>query len=344
MNKLKLLSFIVALGFSYLSKAEVEWKSHYYFAQDFRIDFIEQPQESLDTIQLNEQPLYCYNKWVDVKDTTHDNVQYSASETTYPAHYIHSDSTLTMVEEFIGSTQSDMSEDNDFTLLHSILIELNGYPGKEFKWKCIKSNRDLIYRYYLVKNKLYELSVVCNDNQNNNGSINRFFSSFKLLNETDGHFKIPIQSGKRKSQITFPGKTTDTYRLVDTDFGKISIDIRTYTPVGENDNLLYMLTESGYNTDVVDEKDPIALNDFYIKHMEKAISSANGVLMTLTDVNYKNYAGKEFRFHVRNETSIFVYRSFMINHCLYSIVVATNAEKDNNAAMKSFFDSFDVVL
>lgn len=343
MNKLT-LTFI---GFTFFltscSFGQSDWKTYEYNPQNFKISFIQEPEISVDSSEFGDSFLKTYYWEVNVLDSLHENIYYSVSSETYPSDFIHSDSSLNVVEGFINSTQNSLIEDPDFMLLSSTLVEKYGFPGKTFKWKSNTNNNFLQYQIYLVENTIFQFAVVTKATGGQNIFINKFFNSFELIDNAKGCFSIPKISNEKTYEIKFPGTPTEEIKTVDSELGKLSLNIQLYEPKEKNENLVYVAMETKYPSPVADQNDNYSLNAFYKKSIDGSLASINGELISITDIFYETKPGKEFKCYFSEGKAIVVYHIFYIGDNLYSFGVITSPEKVYNKEMEKFFNSFKLI-
>ncbi len=337
---LAILFFLLSISIN----TKADWKSFNYNEYNFKIDFYQEPEFSIDSSTFNDLPLFKYFWEINITDTSHLNSYYVVGLTNYPSEYIHSDSSLSVVEDFINSTQYNLLEDSTFSLLSSTMLEKNGFPGKIFRWKNIENDIFYTTQVYLIENKLFELAVIPRLNKNHNVYINKFFNSFEILNVPNGSFKIPDKTFNRTYSIKFPKIPKEEIKVVDSELGKLSLDIQTYEPKSndDDDNLAYMAMETKYPSSIVDPNDTYKLNLFYIQNINSSLKSANGELISINDIYYKGKLGKEFRCYISEGIAKMVYRIFYYNERAYIYGVITPSDMDNNKEMKKFFDSFNI--
>ena len=343
MRKLSVVLTLLLSLFYISTYGQEGWKFYYYPDKNFKIDFCQQPAFSADTSFLQDTPIVTYNWEINVDDTLHENKYYGLSLTKYPSEYICSDSLLSVVEGFINSSQSALFDDKEFVLLSSSLVEKDGYPGKIFKWENTNTNMFLEFRVFLVNSSLYQLSVVSREDQNHNIFINKYFDSFNLINTTKGSFTLPDDSVEQKYIIDFPSKPTTQNKLIDSEYGKLTISIQTLEADEASENLVYVSLQTKYPTKVVNQDDIYELNKFYKKCIDNSLLSVNGELISINDVLYNNKPGKEYRCYFSKGEFLIVYRFFYIDEFLYSLGVITYPNKDNNRKMSDFFNSFRII-
>lgn len=325
------------------SNAQNEWKRLNPEEHKFQIDFFEQPELTTDTSTLDDGQLLSYYWELNVDDENHPNTYYSVSLTTYPASFIHSDSVFSLVEGFINSTQNSIVEDTTFTLLSSTLTAKNGYPGKIFKWKNTVSKKFLEFHVFLVESRLFQLSVVSNEGHNHNNEIKRFIDSFELVNLPAGNFSTPGKTHERSFTVKFPATPKEEVRTVDSEAGKLELDIQMLEPASADDNMVYIAMETRYPEGTVNTTNSYELNALYKKSIDASLTAVNGELISITDIDFNGKPGKEYKCYFSGGEALMVYRILYFDQKLYTIGVITLPSKDNNKAMKEFFKSFKIL-
>ena len=342
MIKAKHLVIGLFLVISLISKGQSEWKKYDYSSYNFKIDFPQEPQFSIDSTTFNDSPLNTFTWELNVSDTLHSNNYYSVSLTTYPSDFIHSDSLLTVVEEFINSTQNSLIEDESYTNLSSSLIEKNGFPGKVFKWKSNSNDIFFEFHVFLIESRLFQLSIVSREGENHNKFINHYSDSFEIINIPSGTFELPKISYKSTLIIKFPEKPAEETKSVDSEYGKLLFNIKTLEPKSKDVNMVYVTTETKYPISVLSANNTYELNSFYKKSIDRSLNSVNGELISIHDIYYEKNLGKEYRSYFSGGTALMIYRLFYIDERLYSFGVITTPDNDNNKNMINFLDSFKI--
>jgi hypothetical protein len=198
-------------------------------------------------------------------------------------------------------------------LLSSSLAEKHGYPGKVFKWRSNSNNVFLEFHVYLVENKLFELSVVSREGKNHNSFISKYFDSFEIINIQRGNYVLPERANERTMLVSFPEVPDEQTKTLDSEYGRLSLDIQVLESKVKGDNMVYIAMETKYPSGVVDPGDTETLNTFYLKAIDSSLKSVNGELVSMTDIYYKNRLGKEYRCHLSEGNVLMVYRYFYID-------------------------------
>lgn len=337
----RLLFLLGLLAFSFKISAQSEWKKIESDRYNFELLFYEEPVALVDSTKLQGETLNIYSWELEVQDSLHSNQYYSIYRTAYPSDFIHSDSLFTLVEGFINSTQSSLLEDKEFSLLSSVIDERNGFPGKIFKWKSLSNGVHLQFQVYLVNNILFELSTVVREGEEQNVSIGKYFDSFKVRGLPNGSFEIKNDNREPTYSIQFKETPSLQNKVVDSDYGKLSMDIKLLEVEDPtHPNLLYMAMETKYPVAVAEEGDTYALNTFYKASIDGSLAAVNGELISINDIYYDSYLGKEYKCYYAGGQALMVYRLFYVEGSLYQHGVITNPDKDDNKDIQRFFQSF----
>lgn len=341
--KFLLFIFIFAITIENLKS---ELKQFDYSSNNFKIKFPINPNiyiDSSETIEFEknkEFPIFTKNWECDLDDTLHPNSYYIISQTDYPNSYIHSDSTITLVNEFINSTQSGLYENSKYKLLSSGSIEKNGYPGKFFKWRSTESDIFFEFQIYLINNKLFQLSIVTD--QHHNTYIKSFFESFELVGITNGNFKLPSLNQNRTFTINFPSKPKEETKVLDSDDSQVIIDIQILdNKINDIDAFVAMETKMQESFEMPNNN--FELNKLYFKSINNSVNSVNGTLVSLNDISYKNINGKEFKVYIGEGEKLMIYRIFFYKNNLYNFGVVTDTQNENNKYVLDFFNSFNLI-
>lgn len=309
---------------------------------EFEIKFIDEPAYKMDTIDLEGDNLITESWILSVDDESHLNSLYTFMKLTYPPKMFHSDSSLTSLESVINSSVDWLYEDKSNELLSATTISKNKYYGKEFRWKNRETNVFMTFDVYVVENILYVLQVTSRPNQNHNVYIGEFFDSFVLSDELQGKFTMDEKEYIPSYEITFPKKPTLSKQLIDSEAGKLEVNMQILENESNAINGFFLSGETSYPDDFLPDRNHLELNTFYINSVNGSLNAMNGQLITLENVYYKDNLGKEFRCYVMEGAVLLVYRIFLIENKAYSLGVMTTYDKDKNEEMMQFFDSFEV--
>lgn len=166
------------------------WLEAVSYGGKFRVAFPGEVKYKPDTFQtdigkLNYHVFYHEHflgqgSGVEDKDKPGENLLFMLSIYEYPNYTIHSDSTE-VHESYFKATIDGATQGVDGELIYTTDIQLNDFPGK--MWRINYNNGDGVIRSraFLIKKRLYLLSVVADRAFSMSSSNERFFESFEIF-------------------------------------------------------------------------------------------------------------------------------------------------------------------
>jgi len=109
-----------------------------------------------------------------------DNLVYSVICTEYPASIFQNATEETFKVFFRNSVDGAVNNVHG-ALLSELIIQYDGYPGREIKIDFREGLAVITMRMYLVGNRMYIIQTITETNKDFNTSIGRFMDSFKLI-------------------------------------------------------------------------------------------------------------------------------------------------------------------
>jgi hypothetical protein len=293
---------------------------------------------SLDTLWLYEQSLFRYSWLSEDSKGDHPVIKYKVKSTNYPSTYIHSDSSFQLIEEFLNSTINNYIENEEYEYINSGWYSLDGYFGKLFKFKELKSNELYESRVILIENQLIELETLSEATNWFSKSKATFFDSLVLK----GRKKNKINYGigivdSMTYQVDFPEMSTSINQFIDSEFGILNLDIRILERNESEGNMVFISLESKYphNFIVTDEE----LELFYDQYAKGSINGMNGKLISIDEIEIDGMRGVEYYGELFNGLATSYNRIFLVDRTLYSIgLIFTYDDLDNEG--KNFIESF----
>ena len=96
-------------------------------------------------------------------------------------------------------------------------------------------------------------------------------------------------------KIQFPKTPKEDSQMVDTDIGKIKMNLFTYDASQNklDDNLIYGINFSKYPEELISSDMTELLEEFYRNSIDGAVENVNGKILSEKDIFYKDYTGKE---------------------------------------------------
>ena len=106
-----------------------------------------------------------------------EDIAYSITYTDFPEALIATRDT----EKMLDSARDGAISSVQGTLSAETKITLEEFPGRELRIDMSDGKHTAISRIYLVKSRLYQLSIAMPKEDSSSDDITKFFSSFKLL-------------------------------------------------------------------------------------------------------------------------------------------------------------------
>ena len=176
---------IVSLNLQTKSLAD-GWKEVICYDANFKISIPGTFQLKSDTIQTDIGDLYLHTFYLQQKKieakgkaTTGENLFFTLSIYDYPFS-IHQDST-DLLADFLSTTVESATGGVGGELVYQSDISLNKYHGKIWRIHYNKGKNVIRSKAYLIKNRLYLLSVAVEKKYSLNIKTDRYFESFKFL-------------------------------------------------------------------------------------------------------------------------------------------------------------------
>ncbi len=162
-------------------KSQLEWVT--IDRDSFYISMPESPTIEKDTLFLeNRGTFYVTNyTYVPPKKSNDSNKGYSISYTDYPPNFgIHSDSITLLQAYFDNGINNAVKSIQGKKLPGGKIISNKGYPGREYYVELRNGAALNTIRIYIVKNRVYVVSIITTPDKSSNRAHYKFFDSFKL--------------------------------------------------------------------------------------------------------------------------------------------------------------------
>lgn len=179
------LSSIATLGFQVNTLAD-GWKEITCYDGNFKVSIPGTFQLKSDTILTEVGDLYLHTFYLQQKKieekekaSTGENLFFTLSIYDYP-FTIHQDS-IDLLADFLSTTVKSATEGVGGKLVYQSDISLNEYHGKIWRIHYNKGKDVIRSKAYLIKNRLYLLSVAVEKNYSLSMKTDRYFGSFKFL-------------------------------------------------------------------------------------------------------------------------------------------------------------------
>jgi hypothetical protein len=143
----------------------------------------------------------------------------------------------------------------------------------------------------------------------------------------------------------FPSKPTYETQVVNSAVGNLTMHIHTYqdTTGKLDDNIVYGIITTEYPDSIIDSNNPELLANMYRSAIDGAVANVNGKLLSETSITLAGkHGGKEVKVDYGEGMAIIRMRLFIVKNKMYILQVITLTEKDNNASINEFLNSFQL--
>ena len=181
MKSAKLLSELIIVAFLMLSfKTTNDWIL--FQTKGCEIYFPKKPTDQSQTVKTSIGEIKIDIYMYEVPDNeADDNHIYGLMINDYPDSLINSDK-KDLLDHFFRNAVDGAVKNVQGKLLSESKIQLEGYPGREFRIDFKDGLAVIRMRVILVKNKMFMLQTIAETKKDANKSSERFMNSFKLRN------------------------------------------------------------------------------------------------------------------------------------------------------------------
>lgn len=138
----------------------------------------------------------------------------------------------------------------------------------------------------------------------------------------------------------FPETPKKSVQEVQTSVGLIDMHMVMSTPVND-DNGVYSVIKSDYPKSFFDNATEESNSKVLDGAVQGAVNNVNGKLLYSNKITFNGFPGRESKIEI---TGAYLYlNSYLVNNQMYINQVICYADNDNNASIKRFFDSFDII-
>jgi hypothetical protein len=166
--------------FSTVLFAQNAWQEHINLEGRFHIMLPGSFTEKVDSVKTDIGTLAYHTFFLQTDEKTADNLFYMVSYCDYPASMVFADS-VGLAEEFFQSTIESAAEAVKGTVAYSSDIQLDKYPGKQWRIDYLDGKAVIKNRAYLVGSRYYSLQTIAYKEKSLNNDGTKFFDSFRLL-------------------------------------------------------------------------------------------------------------------------------------------------------------------
>ena len=174
------MRFLLFLLPSVVFAQEASWQEHTNAEGRFRISLPGSFTEKVDSLETEVGHLVYHTFFLQTDEKTADNLFYMVSYCDYPASVVFADS-VGLAEELFQTTIESAAEAMKGSVAYSSDIQLDKYPGKQWRIDYLDGKAVIKNRAYLVGNRFYSLQTISFKEKSLNSDGTKFFDSFRLL-------------------------------------------------------------------------------------------------------------------------------------------------------------------
>lgn len=146
-------------------------------------------------------------------------------------------------------------------------------------------------------------------------------------------------------KIEFPQKPTESPQVVDSELGKLKMNIFMYdaSSNGKDENMMYMINYTEYPISRVNSDNKQQLATIYRNSIDAAVKNVNGKLLSEKSIVLKGFVGKEIKVDLKEDHAVINMRVYLVKNKMYMIQVFTDVKKDSNQSIIHFMNSFNLL-
>ena len=170
-----------------------------------------------------------------------------------------------------------------------------------------------------------------------------FSSAFTFIKKGDWFL---LKAEEYGYQIEFPKEPKENPQIIQSAIGELKLNIFLYDASTDNqkdENLVYLVNFTTYPDSLVNSDDTAKLSGFYRGSIDGAVNNVQGKLLSEKEIELGKFSGREVKIDFQQGRAIINMRIFLIHNNMYMVQTITETKKDNNKAMKRFFDSFQLL-
>ena len=156
---------------------------------------------------------------------------------------------------------------------------------------------------------------------------------------------ITIQAKPFGYQIDFPKKPTEQAQEIDSEVGKVKLNMYIYdaSAAEDDDNLLYLSNCTQHPAINAKGLDSTQLAAFYDKTVGGVVNGVKGELLSQKKIMLGKHEGREVAVGYEENTNTVAMRIFLVDNKIFMVQTIAPTAKSPNASATRFFDSFKLI-
>ena len=140
--------------------------------------------------------------------------------------------------------------------------------------------------------------------------------------------------------VEFPEKPVYSSRLTEVEFGKVNLRFYLLDAQATNDeNYLYLAGQMELPDSIVSK---YSIEAFFKSAIERSISSYKGKLLSVKEISYNKFPGREVKIDFKNGDSVITLRVYLVKNKEFLIETMAKPSLVGNDSQRRFFDSFKI--
>jgi hypothetical protein len=141
--------------------------------------------------------------------------------------------------------------------------------------------------------------------------------------------------------IAFPKNPKTTTQAVPTAIGNIDMNIASYDASKNGDgNFAFVFISSVYPDSLINSNKKELLQGFFRNSIDGAVNNVGGKLISETEVELNGFPGREVKIDYGNGLAIIFLHLYLVKNNVYFVQTITQKEKEGNADVLRFHQSF----
>lgn len=148
-------------------------------------------------------------------------------------------------------------------------------------------------------------------------------------------------------KIEFPQKPEESMEEVDSDIGKLKLNLKTYevtesSPADEN--LMYLINCTEFPDSLINSEQTEGIDGFFRGTIDGAVNEIGGKILSEKKITLKGgYPGREVKIDFNEGSAIIYMRLYLVKSKLFMLETITQADKAPNKSITRFLESFQLI-
>ena len=160
---------------------------------------------------------------------------------------------------------------------------------------------------------------------------------------SDDWYTLTVTKGSY--QVKFPSKPTPSTKKVDSDVGKLTLNLHILDLSKSNtsNNLIYMTNYSEYPSEEISSEKTELLDKFFNGATNGAVKNVKGELISTKKITYNGYPGRVIRIDFGNGLAVITMKMILVKNKTYMLQTITKTNQEPNDDLLKFMNSFKLL-